>query len=91
MLIARINTVGSFFELMNNEGNGFTWDACEAMFNFYESLGEDVEFDRFAIACDWNEVSLKQVENETGMDIDELRNHTTVYELENGNVLYMSF
>ena len=91
MLVARINTVGGLFELVNSAGNGFTWDACEAMLEYYDMLEEDVNFDSIAIACNWNEVSLKQVETETGMDIDELRNHTTVYELENGNVLYMSF
>jgi len=91
MLVIKLDTVGSLFDAMNEANRGFSYAACEALLELYSELEEDVEFDPVAISCDWNEVTADQAERETGLALSDLHEHTIVYELDNGNILYMSF
>lgn len=90
MLVVRLDTAGQLFDAMNQANRGFSYDACKVLLEFYDEL-EDVEFDPIAISCDWNEVTVDEVERETGLSIGDLHEHTIMYELDNGNILYMSF
>ena len=91
MLVIKLKTAGQLFREMKEAERGYSYDACEVLLDFYDDLGEDVEFDPVAISCDWNEVTLEQAEHETGMSLEDLYQETVVYELDNGNILYMSF
>ena len=35
--------------------NYYTWEACEALINFYDEIDENIEFDVIGICCDWSE------------------------------------
>ena len=69
--------------------NNFTYDGTKALFNYLEQLEEDcdmeIEFDPIAFCCEYSEYAtiaecLEQYDNiET---IDDLRDHTTVIEVE---------
>ena len=91
MLVIKIETAGQLFREMREAERGYSYDACEAMLEFYDRLGEDVEFDPVAISGDWNEVTLEQAEHETGLSLEDLYHETVVYELNNGNILYLNF
>jgi hypothetical protein len=91
MLVIKLETAGQLFREMKEVGRGYSYDACEAMLEYYDWVGEDVEFDAVALSGDWNEVTAEQAERETGMSLEELQDNTAVYELDNGNILYMSF
>lgn len=91
MLVIKLDTTGQLFDALNEADRGFSYEACRALLEFYDELGENVEFDPVAISGDWNEVTAEQAERETGMSLEELQDNTTVYELDNGNILYMSF
>ena len=57
MSIIQTITLSSFvgaFQRMSR-GEQFSHSALEALFDFYDSLGEDVELDPIAICCDWCE------------------------------------
>ena len=58
-IIQSINTASAFADAFQRMGRGdqFTHSALEALFDFYDSLGEDVELDPIAICCDWCEYS----------------------------------
>lgn len=91
MLVIKLDTAGQLFDALHQANRGFSYDACKAMLDYYDWVGEDVEFDAVAISCDWNEVTAEQAERETGMSLEDLQDNTAVYELDNGNILYHSF
>ena len=71
--------------------NNFTYDGTKALFNYLEQLEEDcdmeIEFDPIAFCCEYNEYDnlkecLKEYDNLEIETIDELRDRTTVIEVE---------
>jgi len=90
MLIIKLDTAGQLFRALEEAEREYSYDACEAMLEYYDWV-EDVEFDPVAISCDWNEVTAEQAERESGMSLEELQYNTAVYELDNGNILYVNF
>ena len=71
--------------------NNFTYDGTKALFNYLEQLEEDcdmeIEFDPIAFCCEYNEYdNLKECLNEYDNlkieTIDDLRDYTTVIEVE---------
>lgn len=91
MLVIKLDTTGQLFDALHQANRGFSYEACKELLDFYDRLGEEVEFDPVAISCDWNEVTLEQAEHETGMSLEDLYHETVVYELDNGNILYLNF
>ena len=91
MLVVTIDTAGQLFRAMREAERGYSYDACEAMLEFYDELGENVEFDAVALSGDWVELSRDEAERETGMSLEELQDETVTYELDNGNILYLNF
>ena len=61
MIKRTINTISIVSELMSDEYANWTYEGATALAEWYEQLsedmGEDIEFDRVAIRCDWNELS----------------------------------
>ena len=71
--------------------NNFTYDGTKALFNYLEQLEEDcdmeIEFDPIAFCCEYNEYDnlkecLKAYDNLKIETIDDLRDYTTVIEVE---------
>lgn len=84
--------------------HNFTYEALGALFDYFieleDCLGEEIEFDMVAICCefseyeDWQEFAANYssfIERESVKDIDDLRDHTTVIELDNGGFIIQDF
>ena len=57
-----------------------------------EDLGEDIEFDVIAICCDYSEDTIENVLKEYNLEsIDELRDQTTVIEVDDETIIYQCF
>tara|TARA_R100000963_G_C4620293_1_gene87976 strand:- start:137 stop:433 length:297 start_codon:yes stop_codon:yes gene_type:complete len=77
----------------------FSYEAREALFEYFEELesdtGEELEFDPVSICCEWAEYdTLKDALSEYGDDIktlEDLQDSTQVIEMQNGNILIISF
>ena len=71
--------------------HGFSYDGSTALFNYLEQLEDDcnikIEFDPVALRCDYDEYDnlkkcLTAYDNLQLKTIDDLREHTTVIEVE---------
>ena len=71
--------------------NNFSYGGTKALFDYLEELeldlGEEIEFDPIAFCCEYNEYDnlkecLKAYDNLEIETIDDLRDHTTVIEVE---------
>lgn len=76
----------------------FSLEGAKALFNYFDELsdelGKDIEFDPIAWLCDFTEYdSFDQFKKEYGYEEDyqELRNETTVIELDNDHILVENF
>lgn len=82
------------FDEMGRSQN-FTREARRALFEWYEEIeratGEEVELDPIAVCCEWSEYeSLDEVredENDPELTMEELKEKTTVIELEHSDNL----
>jgi len=95
MLIIKLDTAGQLFDALHQANREFSYDACKALLEYYNELAdvefEDAEFDPVAISGNWNEMSPENIERAGEEYMKDIRDNTVVYELENGNILYMSF
>lgn len=92
--------------LMEDESAGWSYDGALALAEYLESFeedtGEEIEFDRVAIRCDYDEYSTaKEAAEACGYEPDEdddeedqeraalkwLNNHTTVIEFDGGVII----
>jgi len=80
--------------LTNDEYACFTYSGASALYDYLtdleEDMGKEIKFDRIAIRCDYSEYKtldeiLNQYDNINSLD--ELRNHTTVIEFDNGFII----
>ena len=56
------------------------------------NMGKDIELDVTALCCDFSEIAIKDIEQETGCaDLDELRDNTIVIDVDDETVIYGSF
>jgi len=98
-MIVTTVTSNAFHDAFNAmRPNQFSYDALEAMFNFFEELSEDMgepfELDVIAICCEWIEFDSMADAVCEYWDIDtreDLRDYTTVLELRNGGVVIQQF
>ena len=91
MIVTNV-TLNAFHDAFNAmRPNQFSYDALTAMFDYFEELSEDIgeplELDVIAICCDWVEFGSMADAVYEYWDIGtrDLRDHTTVLELRNGN------
>ena len=66
------------------------------LFNYLEDLATDmdtpIEIDVISLCCDYTEINVKDIENETGCeDIEDLRSNTTVIEVDTDTIIYQVF
>ena len=72
--------------------NNFSYNGLNSLFDYFEELeedmGQEIDFDPIAICCEYSEYDnleeIKDNYNSTDIQtIDDLRNHTSVIEIEN--------
>tara|TARA_R100001460_G_scaffold315_3_gene1617 strand:- start:834 stop:1136 length:303 start_codon:yes stop_codon:yes gene_type:complete len=75
-----------------NRPNNFTYEGSKALFDYLEdledSMGEEINFDPIALCCEYDEYNnlkecLVAYSNLNLKTIDDLRDHTTVIEVDN--------
>ena len=97
MLYNPIRTATQFRMLFDecNRRNQFSWEALDALFNYYDEFDENMEADVIAICCDWTEYESadEAVEEYSNCctSLEDLQDRTTAIELENGHILVEDF
>ena len=66
--------------------NQFSHEALRALFDYYEEIAPDMEFDPIAICCEWSEVAQGDEEH-----LDAEESGTYIIMLDNGNVLIQEY
>ena len=91
-------TVGSFIQAFSdcNRAENFSYNALECIFDYLEEYedqtGEEIELDVIAICCEFSEINLKDLKNETGCESpEELQEKTIVLYHDDVTVLYQVF
>ena len=83
-------------EFMNIRPHSFSYEALEAIWNYYEELeeetGEEIEFDPIGICCYFTEDDIKStLENYSLKSLADLEARTHVLKVYDGMVLYLNF
>lgn len=76
--------------------DNFTHEGRIALFEYLEQLEEDlgevIELDVIALCCDYSEDSIENVLKEHNLDsLDDLRDNTTVIEIDDETIIYQVF
>jgi hypothetical protein len=92
--VSREEFVRAFDEM--NRGDNFSALGRRKLFDYLTELEEDtgseIELDVIAICCDFSEESLSDVlKNYSLESIDELRDNTTVIEVDDETVIYQNY
>lgn len=79
-----------------NRKDQFSSAGLSALFDYLEeyeeSCGTEIELDVIALCCDYSEISIKDIEQETGCkSLEELQDNTTVITVDDETVIYASF
>ena len=99
MSIIKTVTESAFIDnLIADDYCSWTYEEALALFEYYEQLsediGEDIELDRVAIRCEWEKAhdidEVIEIYSEVH-SLDDLHDHTSVIEMDEGRLLYMSF
>jgi|DEB0MinimDraft_6_1074348.scaffolds.fasta_scaffold15612_5 hypothetical protein len=92
--------------LRRDEYAAWSYQACNALYDYFEELsediGEDIEFDAVTIRCDWNEYTLEDFandysnlkeEDETDKEFAERmqEERTQIIWLDNTNIIAQAF
>lgn len=81
---------------MKHRPDNFSYEGTKALFDYVtwreDSIGEKIEFDPIAFCCEYSEYDnlkecLKEYDNLEIKTIDELREHTTVIEVEGSTAI----
>ena len=83
-------------EMMDSLKNSFSYEASEALIEYYDSfseeIGEMIEWDVVAIREEWNEYESKdEAMKEYNKTWQEIEDNTIVMEIKNGGVLLKAF
>lgn len=93
MFIQRFKDYGRL-KTAETAGN-FSVAGLRALFEYLQELesgmDEEMELDVIALCCDFNEVDVSEVEQETGIKLEDLGDHTTVIVVDNETVIYQAF
>jgi len=90
-LVTRFDFV-DWFRGSDTYKNNFSYEGLNSLFDYFEELeedmGQEIDFDPIAICCEFSEYeNLEEIkENYNSTDIqtmDDLRDHTSVIEIEN--------
>lgn len=74
----------------------FSYDGLAALFYFLNDIDDqcntNTELDVIALCCDFHEISIDEIETETGCEsLDDLRESTIVIEVDDETIIYQSF
>jgi len=77
-------------------GNQFTYEGLEIIYDYLESIDEEMELDVIAICCDFQESTPEEVMSEYGLDEDEdvsefLAMNTTVLGETDSTIVFANF
>lgn len=91
-------TLSMFRDAFRDYGrnDNFSREGLEVLFNWITELesdtGTETELDVIALCCDWSEIRVSDIERETGADdLDDLRDKTTVLEVDDETIIYGAF
>lgn len=71
----------------------YTTTALEAIFDFYDEIDDDTEFDPIAICCDWNEygdncaLTFSDLFSDYGYKLDNINEYEYEYDDDKANAL----
>jgi hypothetical protein len=80
--------------------DNFSYEGLGALFDYLESMGDDVEFDPIAICCEFSEDTVEGIASAYDVEGDDLRiavirkledEGAFIYETEDGKILYRNF
>lgn len=78
--------------------NNFSYDGLSALYNYFNDMDEDIEFDPIAISCDFTEYTLEEIQeayDEAPEDktevMDWMVGETLVLNLDNDSVIIQNF
>lgn len=80
--------------------DNFSYEGLGALFEYFESMDEDFEFDPIAICCDYSEDTVESIADSYSIEGDDLRisvirkledESAFIHETEDGKILYRSF
>lgn len=78
------------------DGNNFSYAGLDALFEYLDDLSYDgvttIELDVIGLCCEFSEASIEDALKETGCDdIGELRDNTTVIEVDCDTIIYAAY
>jgi hypothetical protein len=94
------NTITTAYKLRNEfqsyDRDYYTFEAYEAIIEYFNMFDEDVELDVIAICCDFNESTTEEIRSNYNIDedievLDYLNNNTYAIETEDNKILYIAF
>jgi hypothetical protein len=80
--------------------DNFSYEGLGALFDYFESMGDDVEFDPIAICCDFSEDTIEGIAQSYDIAGEDLRiavirkledEGAYVHETEDGKIVYRNF
>jgi hypothetical protein len=80
--------------------DNFSYEGLGALFDYLESMDDDVEFDPIAICCDYCEDTVETIARDYDIEGEDLRiavirhledEGVFIYETEDGKILYRNF
>jgi hypothetical protein len=95
-----IKTIETSNELRNEfiayDRDYYSYEAYEAIIDYFESLGENWELDVISICCDFNESTAEEIRGYYNIDedievLEYLNNNTYAVETEDDKILYIAF
>ena len=93
-MIKQVNEYEFKEALARDEYSSFSFNGASALYEYLTDLEDDldqqIEFDQVAIRCDYSEYkTLDEILNQYDKidTLDELRDHTTVIEFDNGFII----
>lgn len=93
-MIETINRASEFRDIFMRYGrhNSFSYEGFEVLFDFLEEIDPMMEVDPIAIDCDFVESDIPTILADYDLSsVDELRERTTVLEVDEDTVIYQVF
>lgn len=77
-----IENAGQFRDAMHHAGRGsqFSYEAAGFLFDFFEDVAPDMEFDAVAICCEYSEESAREIARNYGLEIDSMNEESEIQE-----------
>jgi hypothetical protein len=77
-----IDNAGQFRDAMHRAGRGsqFGYEAAGLLFDFFDDVAPDMEFDAVAICCEYSEESAREIARNYGLEIDSMKEESEIQE-----------